>query len=87
MVRLTLFVHILLLSAAAAEMKQIIYLGRSGSMDPYHADGTVGRLGDALYESLRGEGPASVAAFATFVTPVRSIADVARQPLRDRTHP
>jgi hypothetical protein len=77
---------LLLLTPLRSEVRQALFLDRSGSMRPYYQDGLVLDLARALSGVLRAEGGITAFAFSNDVTPLQSVDQVVNVPFGNFTY-
>ena len=68
---------LLMLAPLRSEVRQALFMDRSGSMKPYYQDGLVPDLARTVVKALKPAGDVAIFAFSTDVTPLRSIDEVA----------
>jgi hypothetical protein len=74
------------LLVSRAEVRQAIFLDRSGSMKPYYQDGLVLDIARTIHGTLKMEGSTEIFAFSTGVTSLSSIEQVTAVPYGDFTY-
>ena len=70
---------------ALGEARQILFVDRSGSMQPYYSDGFVDKVGTILVETLKSRGETAFAAFSTDVRILGSLAALKQVPFGNST--